>query len=680
MKKVFTVLLSLVILVVGVIASKPLYSLFSDYDQSSYKDEVFRVYSKILIDTPLTQTLKLSSEISREEVSMLMVNAFKLSKIQPMMIKTDKKKTFSYTDPLGVIDESFSIPSAQDIVESYYLAYIEGLIKIRAVQVSGERFNPTEPLSHVDFFEMLGKIIFGVDEKHDYLKEIAGMGFTAEEVSSKTNVTWEKALSYLDRILSKSDFKVISVLTTADIHGNLQQYIPSGSTYNIGGLSRMSKTVSDIRASQNNLLLLDVGDAPYNTNVANMFEGRPVISIMNLMKYDAMAIGNHDFDFPFDNMRNNSKIASFPFLSANTLYEGKNPDFLKPYVIKDVDGVKIGIIGLTDHDSAWYTHPNNVKGISFINHFQAAEKYVNELKGKVDIIISLAHLHGDNSVLPQKVTGIDFELAGGQDIVAYPQKINDTWVITSGKHSELVSRLNINMIGNKIIGFNFAHIFLTENLPQDPHINNIIAMYSDNLNKSMSQVVGLTQVDLDGERGTVRLKESNLGNLIADSLRDFGGADIALQNGGGIRASIKKGQITLKDIYTVLPFDNAVVVFKASGKVIWDTIEHSISQYPSAAGQFLQVSGMTYKFDASKEPYKRLLEIKINNEPIDLEKIYTVVANDFMTGGGDKYTMLRDNTQITIKTREYLRDVLKLYLMKVREVAPILEGRIEIVK
>ncbi|HQF34052.1 MAG TPA: bifunctional UDP-sugar hydrolase/5'-nucleotidase, partial [Petrotogaceae bacterium] len=516
MKKVFTVLLSLVVLVVGVIASKPLYSLFSDYDQSSFKGEVFRVYSKIEIDTPPAKTVKLSSEISREEVSMLMVNAFKLSKIQPMMIKTDKKKTFSYTDPLGVIDESFSIPSAQDIVQSYYLPYIEGLIKIRAIQVNGERFNPAEPLSHADFFEILGKVIFGVDGKHEYLKELTDIGFTPEEVSSKAYVTWEKALSYIDRILSKSDFKVISVLTTADIHGNLQQYVPSGSTYNIGGLSRMSKTVSDIRASQNNLLLLDVGDAPYNTNVANMFEGRPVISIMNLMRYDAMAIGNHDFDFPFEVMRNNSKIASFPFLSANTLYEGKNPDFLKPYIIKEIDGVKIGIIGLTDHDSAWYTHPNNVKGISFINHFEAAKNCVDELKGKVDIIISLAHLHGDNSVLPQKVSGIDFELAGGQDIVAYPQKINDTWVITSGKHSELVSRLNMNMLGNKIIGFNFAHIFLTENLPQDPHINNIIAMYSDNLNKSMSQVVGLTQVDLDGERGTVRLKESNLGNLIAD--------------------------------------------------------------------------------------------------------------------------------------------------------------------
>ena len=323
MKKVFTVLLSLVVLVVGVIASKPLYSLFSDYDQSSFKGEVFRVYSKIEIDTPPAKTVKLSSEISREEVSMLMVNAFKLSKIQPMMIKTDKKKTFSYTDPLGVIDESFSIPSAQDIVQSYYLPYIEGLIKIRAIQVNGERFNPAEPLSHADFFEILGKVIFGVDGKHEYLKELTDIGFTPEEVSSKAYVTWEKALSYIDRILSKSDFKVISVLTTADIHGNLQQYVPSGSTYNIGGLSRMSKTVSDIRASQNNLLLLDVGDAPYNTNVANMFEGRPVISIMNLMKYDAMAIGNHDFDFPFDNMRNNSKIASFRFFLPILFMKGK---------------------------------------------------------------------------------------------------------------------------------------------------------------------------------------------------------------------------------------------------------------------------------------------------------------------------------------------------------------------
>ena len=136
----------------------------------------------------------------------------------------------------------------------------------------------------------------------------------------------------------------------------------------------------------------------------------------------------------------------------------------------------------------------------------------------------------------------------------------------------------------------------------------------------MADVVGYTEVDLDGERGTVRLKESNLANLIADSLRYVTGADIAIQNGGGVRASISQGAITINDIYTALPFDNVVVMVEMTGKTLWDTLEHGVSWYPSAAGGFLQVSGLEYVFDASREVGNRIQSVTINGKPIDLEK------------------------------------------------------------
>lgn len=343
-----------------------------------------------------------------------------------------------------------------------------------------------------------------------------------------------------------------------------------------------------------------------------------------------------------------------------------------------MNGVKIGIIGVTDDESHYYTHPKNVEGISFNNEFEAAGQAVDAVKDQADVVIALAHLHGDNPVLPTKVSGIDVEIGGGQDVVAFPQIIGDTWLISPGKHAEVLNQINLNMMDGQMLGLNFAHIFLTENLPEDPAVTAVIDDYRSQLDGKMKEVVGQTSVALDGERQTVRLKESNLGNAVADSLREMTDADIALQNGGGIRASIAAGDITLEQVYAALPFDNTVVVVEASGQTVWDALEHSLSWYPDAAGGFLQVSGLTYTFDASKEAGSRLVEVMIDGKPIDKTKMYKVAANDFLTGSGDKFTMLKDETKLLSKTKSYLRDAFYEYLQKHPTLSPELEGRIKI--
>ncbi len=214
-------------------------------------------------------------------------------------------------------------------------------------------------------------------------------------------------------------------------------------------------------------------------------------------------------------------------------------------------------------------------------------------------------------------------------------------------------------------------------MPDDPVVDLIVKKAVSAMDDRMMHVVGKTSVLLDGERATVRLKESNLGNVIADSLRAMTDADIAFQNGGGVRASIPVGDITIKDIYTVLPFDNTVVVVEATGKQIWDAIEHGISVYPGAAGQFLQVSGVSYTFDASKEPYQRLVSVEYNGAPIEMDRKFRLVANDFLTGGGDKYLMLKECKEL-VRTKSYLRDAFLEYFQKNPVISPQLEGRITI--
>lgn len=618
--------------------------------------------------------------LTKAEAAAMLVRAFKLPQIQSLPAEDPSlKKSFRYEDPLGVIDESFTMPSASDIMNHWGSSYIEGALKVRADETDGGLYMPDQAISKSKWVGMIIRTVYGVEQNVNIAEKAAELGIaTKEDAASGDLITREEAAAILAKLIANPEFKVITMFATSDIHSHLEPYKPKDAKREIGGLARMSKIVNDTRSIQPNTLLVDGGDAPYNTNIGNLFEGKSTIDVMNAMKYDAMVLGNHDFDFPFNVLESNAKRASFPFLSANTLYKGANPEFLKPYTIKEVDGVKIGIVGVTDDESHYYTHPKNVEGVSFQNEFEAAKQAVDAVKDQTDVVIALAHMHGDNPVLPTKVSGIDVEIGGGQDVVEYPQIIGDTWLISPGKHAEVLNQINLNMMNGTMLGLNFAHIFLTENLEEDTAVASIIEDYRGQLDGKMKEVVGKTSVSLDGERQTVRLKESNLGNAVADSLREMTGADIALQNGGGIRASINEGDITLENVYAALPFDNTVVMVEASGQTVWDALEHGVSWYPSAAGGFLQVSGLSYTFDASKEAGARLVEVTIDGKPIDKTKIYKVVANDFLTGGGDKFTMLKDETKLLSKTKSYLRDAFYEYLQKYPTISPKLEGRITV--
>ncbi|GIP35221.1 5'-nucleotidase C-terminal domain-containing protein [Paenibacillus sp. J2TS4] len=652
---------------------------FTDIENSPHKEAILDLHRDGVIHGFEDSRFYPQKHLTRAEAASLLVKGFHLTPIEPIALSDPQMvKSFSYSDPLGVIDESFSIPSAQDLIGHWGMNDIEGLIKVRAVGVEANTFSPDSFVTRVEWREMLAKLILGANSAAG-AEELVELGLlTKEESGSAELITREEAAGSLHRILQHPDFKIVTVFATSDIHSHLEPYQPAGTEYVIGGLAKMSHILKETRKKQPNTLLVDAGDAPYNTNIGNLFEGASTIEVMNEMNYDAMVLGNHDFDFPFDVMERNAESAQFPFLSANTLYNQQKPSFLHSSVIKEVDGVRIGIVGVTDDESHYYTHPKNVEGISFIDHFEAAQREVDELREQTDVIIALAHLHGDNPVLPTKVKGIDVEIGGGQDVVDFPKLIDGTWLISPGKHAEVLNQINIQMFAGQMIGLNFAHLFMTDNLQSDPGVTGIIERYSSQLDEKMKQVIGKTEVHLDGERQTVRMKESNLGNAVADSLRELTGADIALQNGGGIRTSIPEGEITLEQIYAVLPFDNTVVMVEASGQTVWDALEHSLASYPAAAGGFLQVSGIEYTFDAAKEAGSRLVEVTIDGQPLDRARMYKVVANDFLTGGGDKFTMLKEETVLMQQTKHYLRDAFTEYVQKHGTIAPQPEGRIQI--
>ncbi|GAA0370452.1 5'-nucleotidase C-terminal domain-containing protein [Bacillus horti] len=683
MKKYFvsmTICLLLVVTLFAPLTSTQAELGLSDIQQSTHKAQIEELYHLGIIQGTPEGDFQPTRPLTKAEAATMLVRGFNLSPIHPIEKKEETmSKTTTYADPLGVIDDSFSIPSADDIEGHWALSSIEGLLKVRADQVNDQKYQPTSTISKKAWIEMLGKIIFGADQAIDYTKEMVEAGLASSQLAeSSESITREEAVASLHRILTNPEFKIITIFATSDIHAHLEPYVPNGAESEIGGLAKMSQVINEARQTQPHTLLVDGGDAPYNTNIGNLTEGASTIDVMNAMQYDAMVLGNHDFDFPFEVLERNAGHATFPFLSANTLYQKEQPDFLASSVIKEVAGLRIGIVGVTDDKSHYYTHPKNVEGITFEEQFEAAQKAVDEIREETDLMIGLSHLHGNNQVLPTKVEGLDIVLGGGQDIVDFPKKIGSSWLISPGKHAETLNQINVQVLNGEMIGMNFAHIFMTYNLEEDPEVATIIERYSNQIGEKMKAVVGTTLINLDGERQTVRLKESNLGNLVADSLRDLTGADIALQNGGSIRASIGVGEMTLEDIYSVLPFDNTVVMVEATGQTIWDALEHGVSTYPAAAGGFLQVSGLEYTFDAAQEPGSRIIEVTINGTPIDKEKTYKVAANDFLTGGGDMFDMLKDETTEILKTKHYLRDALTEYLEQNPTVNPQLEGRIHV--
>ncbi|MFC4402578.1 5'-nucleotidase C-terminal domain-containing protein [Gracilibacillus xinjiangensis] len=682
MKKIIAFVL---ILVLSILTAFPALAetkhAFKDIANSPYKGEINQLASMGIINGMPNQNFYPDRSLSRAEAAVLLNRGFQLAEINPTTpIDPNVEKKLTYQDPLTAIDESFTIPTAKNLQNHWALEELEGLFRIRAIEPSEENYDPNVSVTYNEWTEMVGKIIFGAQQSIDFSKKMIEYGFmTEEKVQLNKPIPREEAAQSLYDILSHPDFQIITVFATADIHGHLQPYLPSGTEQEIGGLAKMSHIVKQFRASHPNTLLIDAGDAPYNTNIANLSEGAATIEVMNEMGYDAMVLGNHDFDFPFDVMQRNEELAQFTFLSANTLYNGEHPDFLQPYIMKEINGTSIAIVGVTDDQSHHFTHPKNVEGITFEDHFEAAEKTVQAVREDADIVVALSHLHGDNEVLPNKVDGFDLIIGGGEDIVDFPKQIGNSWLIAPGKHSETLNQINIQMLGNEMLGFNFAHIFMTHNLENDPAVETIIEKYESQINEEMKEIIGESTVELNGERETVRLKESNLANAIADSLRALTGADIALQNGGGVRASIPQGKIALENIYEALPFDNTVVMVEASGQTIWEALEHGAASYPSASGSFLQVSGLNYTIDASQNQGSRVVEVLVDGEPIDLEKTYTVAANDFLTGGGDLFTMLKEDTVEVLRTKHFLRDAFAEYVKEKGSIHPELEGRIVIV-
>lgn len=468
----------------------------------------------------------------------------------------------------------------------------------------------------------------------------------------------------------------ITILHTNDVHSRVSFSANDGMGY-----EKLSTIVKEMRAKNPNTLVMDAGDAFHGQTISTLNKGESIVQIMNTVGYDLMTVGNHDFNYGQDRLLELAKMADFDIISSN-IFKANYSTFLPSYVIKEFDGVKVGIFGLATPDTTFTTHPNNVIGLNFFDPVIVARLMVATLKDKTDIIVCLAHLGLDSSgdysseKVAMYVNGIDV-IVDGHSHTSLPEGrlVNNTLIVQAGDYIKNVGVVELKLT-NGVLTKTAKHITKAEAeaMESDQVIVDLVAKVKADNMVITSEVIGTTTVRLDGDRGLVRTGETNLGNLITDAMLYETGAQIAFTNGGGIRASIEVGEITVGDVITVLPFGNYVVTKELTGAQIWAALELGMDTYPAEKGSFPHIAGMKVVFDPAKAAGERVVSVTVGGESIVLDKLYTVATNDFIAAGGDGYTMFKAATLIG----EYLGldEVLIDYIHVFGAEDSVVEGRI----
>lgn len=502
---------------------------------------------------------------------------------------------------------------------------------------------------------------------------------------------------------SAKEYK-LTILHTNDHHGHFMKF-----NQDVGGLAAQSTIVNVVRAEVTSnkeapgyVMVLSAGDINTGVPESDLLEAEPDIQLMNMIGYDVMALGNHEFDNPRNVLTDQIGWAKFPFICANAVKKDSGKPIVEPYIIKEYDGLKVAVLGLITDQVPILVLPDNVADLTFKNPIDVAKEMVPKLKAEADIVVVLSHLgfykDGGEEIgdieLAKAVPEIDVIVGGHSHTkLAAPEIVGNTIIVQTGGYSEQVGRLDlvVDSEANKVIsnagklisvngkkpvklGDKTYYVFAEQGYMEDAEVLKATEPYKTKATDLLAQPIGEAAVELVGKREEVRSKETNLGNLITDAMRAKTGAEIAFQNGGGIRASIPAGPIAYRDVLTVQPFGNTMVTLDMTGEQIMQVLDVAAAVKPGA-GAFLHVSGLKWTLNRKTGKAENVM---VGEAPLDLKKTYKVVTNNFMAAGGDGYAPFKDLPQYN--TNFVDADALMEYIKKAGKVEPKVEGRLTIVE
>ncbi len=432
----------------------------------------------------------------------------------------------------------------------------------------------------------------------------------------------------------------MTILHFNDHHGHLEPFEKEG--VSLGGMARIATVVEQVEGWNDNhdviTLLLSAGDVLQGTAMSTMFRGEPDFICLNMLGTDAMCLGNHEFDFGQEVLAERIKQAHFPLLAANVIRKESGLG-LTPYChVIELRGVKAGIFGLTTADTPTTTARDNVAGLEFRDPITTAREVIRFLDGKADFIIALTHLGLDVDLeLARAVPEIDLIVGGhSHTVVEEPVQVGNTLVVQAGEHGIHLGQLDMYVEDGDVAKHRGFLRLIGDRIAPDPQIDALVARYAREVEDQLGEVIGTAAVYLEGEREAVRSRETNLGSLLCDILREYACTDIVVLNGGGIRAPIAQGPITARDVLTVLPFGNDIIKVALTGRQVQEMLDRSASLSPGDGG-FLQVSGLRFRIEGGKA-----VDISVGDQPLDAASEYTVATTDFLYTGGDGYTMFEE--------------------------------------
>ena len=458
----------------------------------------------------------------------------------------------------------------------------------------------------------------------------------------------------------------IVILHTNDVHGAIDNY------------ASVAALKDAYEAAGAQVLLMDAGDFSQGSTSVNVSEGATAVELMNMAGYDVATTGNHEFDYGYANLKTLMEQAEFPILAANAFTAEGELAMDEANHTFQLGDVTVGVFGLATPETATKAHPAKLEGVTFLAEeelFACAQEQVDELTAAgCDYIIALGHLGidaestGNRSIdLLENVTGIDVFIDGHshstQSDIAEETNgtgmVGDTVLTSTGTKLESVGVVDIAADGTiDASTLSMEELNATEGFTPDQDIATRVSEINAQIEEDMGQVIGTSEVDLDGVRENVRASETNLGDLITDAMlwqagQDNEEVDAAITNGGGIRASIAAGDITKKSVNDVLPFGNTLYVVEVTGAELLEALEASTYCTPEPVGAFPQVAGIEFTintgaaYDAGEnypgttyaEPasINRVTILTVGGQAFDADATYTIVTNDFMAAGGDTY-------------------------------------------
>lgn len=501
-----------------------------------------------------------------------------------------------------------------------------------------------------------------------------GEANTQTPVETETPVPTAEAVEVAD--------ENIHLIYFNDFHGNVAEEV-TGKKRNMG-MAKMVGFVNEFEASHPNTIVLSGGDNYQGTSESNLTIGKPVTAMMKGMNVVASAVGNHEFDWGADKIAEWAKDGNFDYLAANIEKDGEPVDWAKPYMIQEINGKKIAFIGLAHPNTPTLTKASNIEGLTFTDPIEVAKKWVKFLEdgeaeeGKPDAIVLLTHIDSSQDKETNEITGTAVDLAEQVEDIdlilsAHSHRtvngiVNDVPIIQASKYGRAIGVVDMVFDENdkpEITCEVFQGKDIKDDLIDDEEQVQVRNDLEEELAPIKNEVLGVATEDISHSRDS---KGSNtpLGHWTCEVMAKKTGAQIGIQNGGGLRRALLKGDITMGDMYEIMPFDNYLVTADIKGSDLIKQIDHGINMPETTDGAF---SGLIVEYDSSLPYGEQITNITLEDgTPIDPNATYSIVTNDFQFFGGDGYDF--SNCTNVDETYVPVRDVLVEAIKEQKELTP----------